>query len=62
MATEIPQHGGSASKMSRTMGSPFSVAVAGAQEECRYPLIHCEAAISAIKNMTMDGYLKSFLK
>jgi len=58
MATEISEHGESASETSRSTGAASNEGLAGTHQQRRHQLVHQEAANAATDNMTLYSNLK----
>jgi hypothetical protein len=58
MHTHPAPPGESGSNTGRLAGASSNTAILGIQQECRYKLVHRDAANLATKLMTQDAYLK----
>jgi len=58
MAPRIPQHGASGSELSPTTGASFNEPPAKRKQQCRYELVHHDAANAATDHVTQDAHWK----
>jgi hypothetical protein len=58
MDTQPPPPGESRSNTGRLAGATSNTEILGTQQECRYKLVHHDAANVATKHMSQDAHLK----
>jgi hypothetical protein len=58
MAPETLLPGAIGAELSRRKGASRNAPLGKTQQQRRHQLVHCDAAIVAIKNMTQDAHLK----
>jgi hypothetical protein len=58
MDTQLLPPGESGSNTGRLAGATSNTEILGTQQECRYKLVHRDAANAATKHMTQDTHLK----